>query len=158
MTRLAATTAAVLIAGSAMLAQDWPTSSSFGNDAGRTPAARVAAAAGLDRGPGAAENSPTDAPIGAHPDSTPEGSVASGVVAGLQTAAAGDLIGFSALDGSGSQTITLINAEKSWMAVYHIDGAGTIRLVSSRPIDADFSLQLNATAPLPEKIRRLENR
>jgi hypothetical protein len=44
------------------------------------------------------------------------------------------------------------------MAVYHIDKARTIRLISSRPIDADFSLQLNVTAPLPEKIRRIGSR
>ena len=69
--------------------------------------------------------------------------------------AAGDMIGFSHSDGSGTQTITVVHAGKSWMAVYHIDRSGTIRLVSSRPIDADFSLQLNATSPLPEEIRQL---
>ena len=67
--------------------------------------------------------------------------------------AAGDLIGFSHADVSGTQTITLVDTGKSWMAVYHIDRSGTIRLVSSRPIDADFSLQLNATSPLPDEIR-----
>tara|TARA_R110002073_G_scaffold65408_14_gene163394 strand:- start:1432 stop:1968 length:537 start_codon:yes stop_codon:yes gene_type:complete len=72
-----------------------------------------------------------------------------------QVGAAGDMIGFSHSDGSGSQTITLIDTGKSWMAVYHIDRSGTIRLVSSRPIDADFSLQLNATSPLPEEIRQM---
>ena len=69
--------------------------------------------------------------------------------------AAGDMIGFSHSDGSGTQTITVVHTGKSWMAVYHIDRSGTIRLVSSRPIDADFSLQLNATSPLPEEIRQL---
>jgi hypothetical protein len=44
------------------------------------------------------------------------------------------------------------------MAVYHIDRSGTIRLVSSRPIDADFSLQLNATSPLPDEIRQFGRR
>ncbi|GAA5506555.1 hypothetical protein [Novipirellula caenicola] len=72
-----------------------------------------------------------------------------------QVGAAGDMIGFSHSDGSGSQTITLIDTGKSWMAVYHIDRSGTIRLMSSRPIDADFSLQLNATSPLPEEIRQM---
>ena len=67
--------------------------------------------------------------------------------------AAGDMIGFSHADGSGTQTITLVDTKKSWMAVYHIDRSGKIRLVSSRPIDADFSLQLNATSPLPDEIR-----
>ena len=72
--------------------------------------------------------------------------------------AAGDMIGFSHSDGSGTQTITLVHTGKSWIAVYHIDRSGTIRLVSSRPIDADFSLQLNATSPLPEEIRQFGRR
>ncbi len=72
--------------------------------------------------------------------------------------AAGDMIGFSHSDASGTQTITIVHTGKSWMAVYHIDRSGTIRLVSSRPIDADFSLQLNATSPLPDEIRQLGRR
>jgi len=72
--------------------------------------------------------------------------------------AAGEMIGFSHYDASGTQTITLVHAGKSWMAVYHVDRSGTIRLVSSRPIDADFSLQLNATSPLPEEIREIGRR
>ena len=72
--------------------------------------------------------------------------------------AAGDMIGFSHSDASGTQTITLVHTGKSWMAVYHIDMSGKIRLVSSRPIDADFSLQLNATSPLPDEIRQIGRR
>lgn len=72
--------------------------------------------------------------------------------------AAGELIGFSHADDSGTQTITLVHTGKSWMAVYHIDRSGKIRLVSSRPIEADFTLQLNATSPLPEEIRQLGGR
>ncbi len=83
------------------------------------------------------------------------GVVAQAAARPYQVGAAGDMIGFSHSDGSGSQTITLIDTGKSWMAVYHIDRSGTIRLVSSRPIDADFSLQLNATSPLPEEIRQI---
>ncbi|MGB7326438.1 MAG: hypothetical protein WBD31_16310 [Rubripirellula sp.] len=75
-----------------------------------------------------------------------------------QMGVAGDMIGFSSSDGSGTQTITLVHTDKSWMAVYHIDRTGKIRLVSSRPIDADFSLQLNATSPLPEEIRQMGRR
>ena len=75
-----------------------------------------------------------------------------------RVASAGDVIGFSGYDASGTQIITLVNTEKSWMAVYHIDRSGKIRLVSSRPIDADFSLQLNATSPLPEEIRQIGHR
>ena len=72
--------------------------------------------------------------------------------------AAGEMIGFSNYNASGTQTITLVHARKSWMAVYHIDRSGQIRLVSSRPIDADFALQLNATSPLPEEIREIGSR
>mgnify|MGYP001822240438 CR=1 FL=1 len=75
-----------------------------------------------------------------------------------KVAAAGDMIGFSHSDASGTQTITVVHTGKSWMAVYHIDRSGTIRLVSSRPIDADFSLQLNATSPHPDEIRRMGRR
>jgi hypothetical protein len=72
--------------------------------------------------------------------------------------AANDMIGFSHSDDSGTQTITLVHTGKSWIAVYHIDRSGKIHLVSSRPIDADFSLQLNATSPLPEEIRAIGRR
>ena len=74
-----------------------------------------------------------------------------------RVASAGAVIGFSGYDASGTQIITLVNTEKSWMAVYHIGSGGEIRLVSSRPIDADFSLQLNVTDPLPDEIRGLNN-
>jgi hypothetical protein len=70
---------------------------------------------------------------------------------------AGELIGFSGFTGSGSQTITLVHTGKMQMAVYHIDRSGQIHLVSSRPIEADFSLTLNPTAPLPDEIRKLRS-
>jgi len=71
---------------------------------------------------------------------------------------AGDMIGFSRELGDGVQAITIINASRRWMAVYHIDTSGQIRLTSSRPLDADFTIQFNATAPLPEDIRRLQGK
>lgn len=71
---------------------------------------------------------------------------------------AGDMIGFSRELGDGVQAITIINASRRWMAVYHIDSSGQIRLTSSRPLDADFTIQFNATAPLPEDIRRLQGK
>lgn len=74
---------------------------------------------------------------------------------GRDVAGSGDLIGFSHVDGSGTQVITLVDTQKAWMAVYHIGSNGEIRLVSSRAIDADFTLQLNATSPTPDDIRRL---
>jgi hypothetical protein len=76
--------------------------------------------------------------------------------AGPSLASAGDMIGFSRELAGGSQAITLINTARRWMAVYHVDQAGQIRLVSSRPLEADFSFQFNATSPLPEEIRRLK--
>ncbi|MFK8112949.1 MAG: hypothetical protein AB8B91_12140 [Rubripirellula sp.] len=77
---------------------------------------------------------------------------------GRDVAGSGDLIGFSHVDDSGTQVISLVNAQKMWMAVYHIGSDGAIRLVSSRAIDADFTLQLNATEPTPEQIRRIQDR
>lgn len=74
---------------------------------------------------------------------------------GRDVAGSGNLIGFSHVDDSGTQVITLVETQKMWMAVYHVGSAGEIRLVSSRAIDADFTLQLNATEPLPEQIRRM---
>ncbi|TWT95626.1 hypothetical protein [Neorhodopirellula pilleata] len=74
---------------------------------------------------------------------------------GRDVAGSGDLIGFSHVDDQGTQVITLVNTQKQWMAVYHIGSSGEIRLASSRAIDADFTLQLNATSPTPEEIRRL---
>lgn len=75
---------------------------------------------------------------------------------GRDVAGSGGLIGFSHVDGEGTQVITIVDAEKRWMAVYHVDSEGKIRLASSREIAADFTLQLNATAPLPDQIRRLQ--
>tara|TARA_R110002049_G_scaffold2750_8_gene22281 strand:+ start:233513 stop:233911 length:399 start_codon:yes stop_codon:yes gene_type:complete len=101
-----------------------------------------------------AEISENPAPIGMSSSAGVAMSAAAGRIAQADhVGAAGDMIGFSHADGSGTQTITLVDTGKSWMAVYHIDRSGKIRLVSSRPIDADFSLQLNATSPLPDEIR-----
>lgn len=75
-----------------------------------------------------------------------------------QLTTAGDMIGFSRELGDGVQAITLINASRRWMAVYHISAEGQIRLASSRPLDADFTLQFNATSPLPDEIRRLQRK
>lgn len=74
---------------------------------------------------------------------------------GVQVGSAGQLIGFSGFDGSGSQTITLVHTGKMQIAVYHIDRSGLIHFVSSRPIDADFSVTLNPTDPSPDQIRHL---
>lgn len=95
----------------------------------------------------------------AAPPKNPDSSFFAGKTSPVaRVGAAGDLIGFTNSDASGSQTITLVHTGKSWMAVYHIDRSGTIQLVSSRPIDADFALQLNATSPLPDDIREMGQR
>lgn len=74
---------------------------------------------------------------------------------GRDVAGSGDLIGFSHVDDSGTQVISLVNTRKMWLAVYHVDSAGKIRMTSSRDIDADFTLLFNATEPLPADIRRM---
>ncbi len=91
------------------------------------------------------------------PEVIPSSAVVGGGKTGptVQLAVSADMIGFSHVDGSGTQTITLVHTGKSWMAVYHVDSTGVIRLASSRPIDADFSLQFNAAKPLPEEIRAM---
>ena len=124
---VAALAVSLVSIGASQTPVDWP-------PAAETPDARVPAAelfSGLNL-PAGGKNSPPP-----------------------QTAFAGEMIGFSHVDGSGTQTITLVHTGKSWMAVYHVDRSGVIQLVSSRPIDADFSLQFNATSPLPEEIRKL---
>ncbi len=75
-----------------------------------------------------------------------------------QLTTAAQMLGFSKELGEGAQAITLIDASRRWMAVYHIDSSGQIRLTSSRPLDADFSIQFNASSPLPEEIRRLQGK
>lgn len=97
---------------------------------------------------------PTSLPM-AFPAAAPQSGSNKGTATLLQ---AGDMIGFSRELGDGVQAITIINASRRWMAVYHIDASGQIRLTSSRPLDADFTIQFNATAPLPEDIRRLQGR
>ena len=75
---------------------------------------------------------------------------------GRDVAGSGDLIGFSHVNASGTLAITLVDTQKLWMTVYHVGPGGEIQLTSSRAIDADFSLQLNATSPMPDEIRRLQ--
>lgn len=94
---------------------------------------------------------------GIGPVSNPSGIDHPPAIPRLQVGSAGEMIGFAGSSGTG-QIITVIHTGKSWMSVYHIGQTGEIRLASSRPIDADFSLELNATAPLPDDIRRAAGR
>ncbi len=71
-----------------------------------------------------------------------------------QAGFAGDLISFKGISSSGNQLITVINASKQAICVYHVDESG-IRLLSSRPIADDFTILFNATSPLPDEIRQL---
>ena len=71
----------------------------------------------------------------------------------IQVASAGEVIGFAG-PGENGQTITLVDTGRSWMAVYHIAPNGEIRLTASRPIEADFTVELNATDPTPAAIRK----
>ncbi len=106
-----------------------------------------------------AEKSVPGLPRAALPMSFPAASPQSGPAKGPATLIhAGDMIGFSRELGDGVQAITIINASRRWMAVYHIGTSGQIRLTSSRPLDADFTIQFNATEPLPEDIRRLQGK
>ncbi len=142
----------VLVAVSAAVRADWP-------EAEFPPSSPKQSASPNAPGP-----FPTDAlPLGQAsqgpvvvdgPPSGQEGRASGHAIPNLTTA--GDMIGFSRDLGGGSQAITLIQASRRWMAVYHIDTSGQIRLVSSRPLDADFTIQFNVTAPLPEEIRRLQ--
>lgn len=95
--------------------------------------------------------------IASSQNSDPSMMVGSSAQPRLQVGSAGEMIGFAGTSESG-QIITVIHTGKSWMSVYHVAQNGEIRLTSSRPIDADFSLQLNATTPLPEDIRRAVGR
>jgi hypothetical protein len=124
----------------------------------QSPSEPVLAYEGAESGGVAADFSARAEPAAGYPTPAIRPPLQSFPVASSGAGAAGDMIGFSHGDGSGTQTITLVDTRKSWMAVYHVTKSGTIRLVSSRPIDADFSLQLNATSPLPEEIRRIGNR
>ena len=75
-------------------------------------------------------------------------------------AGAGDLLGFMNPSAPGGQQITLVNASRGTMLVYHISSeSGQITLQSSRRLTWDFSLdEYNATAPLPSEIRQMVER
>lgn len=73
-----------------------------------------------------------------------------------RVASAGDFIGFSHTDGSGSHKITLFDTSKRWLAVYHVDRDGNIRIRSSRDASEDFSFELNATEPTSQRIRQMQ--
>ena len=113
----------------------------------------LATAAGTSQPPSGEFSTPNAAQMSAMQAFSSGGAPTSGPAA--LVGAAGEMIGFSHSEATGTMTITLVHTGKSWMAVYHIDRTGTIRLVSSRAIDADFSLQLNAASPLPEEIRKM---
>ena len=75
-------------------------------------------------------------------------------------AEAGDLMGFVNPNAVGGQQVTIVNASRSTMLVYHVNSeTGQITLQSSRRLTWDFSLdQYNATTPLPTEIRQMVER
>ncbi|WP_164101707.1 hypothetical protein [Candidatus Laterigemmans baculatus] len=73
-------------------------------------------------------------------------------------AVADGMLGFASPDAAGGQMVTLIDSRHSWMAVYAVDAKGQIRLLSSRPLQQDFSVQYNVMDPTPAEIGRLKPR
>jgi hypothetical protein len=73
------------------------------------------------------------------------------------SAAAEGMMAFASPDGDRGQLVTIIDAKRSWMAVYSVDAGGErIKLLSSRPLSQDFSVQYNVTDPTPVDIQRLQ--
>lgn len=73
------------------------------------------------------------------------------------SAAAEGMMAFASPDGDRGQLVTIIDAKRSWMAVYSVDAGGErIKLLSSRPLSQDFSVQYNVTEPTPVDIQRLQ--
>lgn len=57
----------------------------------------------------------------------------------------------------GGHTVTIIDAQQKWMAVYSVDVAGErIKLLSSRPLKQDLSIQYNVAEPTPADIQKLQ--
>ena len=74
------------------------------------------------------------------------------------SASAEGVMAFAAPNGTGGQLITVIDARRSWMAVYSVDvGDQQIRMLSSRPLSQDFSVQYNVADPTPADIQRLQS-
>lgn len=134
---------------------DEPADQDFGNPDGPTPARAEAG-----RSPGGSRPEGSRAAAGRTAAGIAGGSRAFPSIGGnsggeVEGAAAGEMIAFSHVTPAGTQRITLIHTRKSWITVYDVGPSGSVRLMSSRPIDADFSLELNATSPLPAEIRRM---
>ena len=90
-------------------------------------------------------------------DGTPTGGMPSRPAVTPMAVAEG-MLGFASSSAAGGQTVTLVDARRSWMAVYAVDDRGQIRLLSSRPLQEDFSVQFNVTDPTPAEIGRLKPR
>lgn len=73
------------------------------------------------------------------------------------SAAAEGMMAFATNSPSGGQTVTVIDAQQRWMAVYSVDvGVGRIKLLSSRPLKQDLSIEFNAETPTPADIQKLQ--
>ena len=75
-------------------------------------------------------------------------------------AASGELIALRGPAGNHRQQVTVIDAKRRVMGVYHIDNqTGRIELVSVRDISWDLKMeQFNGTDPLPGEIRAMVDR
>lgn len=87
----------------------------------------------------------------------------SGFLPGLQapqltaSASAEGMMAFATSGLPGGQTVTIIDAQQKWMAVYSVDVAGErIKLLSSRPLKQDLSIQYNVAEPTPADIQKLQ--
>jgi PPE-repeat protein len=62
---------------------------------------------------------------------------------------------FASATESGGQMITLVETRQRWIASYAVEPSGQIRLLSSRPLGQDFSVEFNAASPTPREIRTM---
>jgi hypothetical protein len=77
--------------------------------------------------------------------------------AGHAMAAAGNLMAFSSNASDSINQLTIIDAEKRVVSVYHIEkSTGRIELKGVRNVDSDLRIEeFNGVSPLPREIRAL---
>jgi hypothetical protein len=105
---------------------------------------------GDDFGPAAGEL------LGTESRSAERTTTGDGTSATVRGAAAGELIALTS-DAPGLQQVTVLDAKRRVVGVYHVDHAtGRIELKSVRRIDWDLSIEeFNAAEPLPRDVRAM---
>lgn len=74
------------------------------------------------------------------------------------SASAEGMMAFASTSPGGGQVVTVVDAQQKWMAVYSVDVVGgRIKLLSSRPLRQDFSIEYNVAEPTPADIQKLQN-